>query len=194
LIINNVFIGKRSMTLAFTLRDPLLTFARGFLNFMMAIVAIGGFMAIVATILSVPAAIIMPDGLVAELAKKWPGVDPRPYMWAIAFVLLCSSALLVILWHVFRFTKRIVDTVAEGDPFVPENALRLTRMAWLMFAVQVITIPVEALASWLAKDAGEVDHSLNLSGNGLLLVLMLFILARVFHHGTQMRAELEGTV
>ncbi len=33
-----------------------------------------------------------------------------------------------------------------------------------------------------------------ISGNGLLLMLILFILARVFRKGAEMRAELEGTV
>ena len=32
------------------------------------------------------------------------------------------------------------------------------------------------------------------SGGGLLLMLVLFILARVFRRGAEMREELEGTV
>ena len=37
-----------------------------------------------------------------------------------------------------------------------------------------------------------VDAGLDVSG--ILLVVILFILARVFRHGTTMREELEGTV
>ena len=45
------------------------------------------------------------------------------------------------------------------------------------------------------KDPGDtfvVDSGFDV--NGLLLMLILFILARVFRKGADMRAELEGTV
>ena len=39
-----------------------------------------------------------------------------------------------------------------------------------------------------------MEVTADVSANGLLLVLVLFILARVFKTGAQMRDDLEGTV
>jgi hypothetical protein len=53
-----------------------------------------------------------------------------------------------------------------------------------------------AIGGWIAQfdKSGHVRIDAGISGNGLLLVLVLFILARVFRQGTAMREELEGTV
>lgn len=106
---------------------------------------------------------------------------------------------LLLVGLVYRFAglvRSIIDTVADGDPFVPENARRLTEMGWLALAGQVIAFGVMALAFLLtlgfpqAEPQGEVSFSLN----GVILVIILFILARVFRQGAAMRDDLEGTV
>jgi len=74
-------------------------------------------------------------------------------------------------------------------------------MAWLTLAMQLVTFPIGALAVWLGAEMTKLgahtkidDLDMGISGNGLLLMLILFILARVFRQGAAMRAELEGTV
>jgi hypothetical protein len=115
-----------------------------------------------------------------------------------AITALLSLALLMIVlsWLFLRHLRRIIDTVAEGDPFVPVNAERLTSMAWLMLMAQVIAIPLSALAVYIGtvtRDPGaSTDFDFDLSG--IVLVVTLFILARVFRQGTAMRDDLEGTV
>jgi len=104
-----------------------------------------------------------------------------------------------MLFRLFQLLKRIVDTVGEGDPFVPENARRLTQMAWLSLGVQLAALPIGAIGLWIeevteGKGGADITVDSGLSGNGLLLMLILFILARVFRQGAAMRAELEGTV
>ena len=100
----------------------------------------------------------------------------------------------------FGKLRAIIATVGEGDPFAPANAQRLSRMAWLMLGVQVLTWPAALFAAELADWASQYeDFTLDLSGDGfdltgILLVIILFILARVFRHGAAMREDLEGTV
>jgi hypothetical protein len=46
----------------------------------------------------------------------------------------------------------------------------------------------------VSSGAAPLDLDWNFSLTPWLAVLLLFVLARVFDHGTRMRAELEGTV
>lgn len=112
------------------------------------------------------------------------------------------AILLVILAALFVFfgkLRAIIATVGEGDPFAPANAERLASMAWLLLAAQVLLWPAMLCAGILAealRDKVElgVDGGDGVSLTGVLMVLVLFILARVFRHGTMMREDLEGTV
>ncbi|MEL7219331.1 MAG: DUF2975 domain-containing protein, partial [Pseudomonadota bacterium] len=71
--------------------------------------------------------------------------------------------------------------------------------AWLLLAVQLLSIPLAALALTLVEWAGDIEDVQFSIGDGfdlsgILMVIVLFILARVFRHGTRMREDLEGTV
>jgi hypothetical protein len=108
------------------------------------------------------------------------------------FALIALSTALGFLF--IRNLRRIVDTVAEGDPFIPENAVRLERMAWLVLTIELVAIPSGALAGWIAY-VGHVRYlDVGVSIGALILALILFVLARVFRRGAEMRDELEGTV
>ena len=90
----------------------------------------------------------------------------------------------------------IVDTVGEGDPFVPANADRLTAMGWMMVATQLLSIAVVPFIIRV-QDAFEETNATfdtDIDLGGIVLAITLFILARVFRHGAAMREDLEGTV
>jgi len=179
-------------------RDPLLAIAKGLLWFLMGMMVL----AAVSCLFASPFLHIFRGEIILQLGKEVPSVPGPGFIRAATAILTCVIALVAILFHLFRLLKRIVDTVGEGDPFVPENARRLTQMAWLTLAVQVVTLPIGGIANWIDEavgngpnvhtDIGAVD--VGFSSNGLLLMLILFILARVFRKGAAMRAELEGTV
>ena len=100
------------------------------------------------------------------------------------------------MWRFFWLMLGIARSVAQGDPFIRENAARLSMMAWIALAINALYLPVAGFAVYLTKRLGgapgTVDVSLDFGG--LILVLTLFILARVFRHGAAMREDLEGTV
>ncbi|KRA80543.1 DUF2975 domain-containing protein [Altererythrobacter sp. Root672] len=113
--------------------------------------------------------------------------------------LLVIALTLVSLGLMEDFVRRlgqVIDTVGEGDPFTLENAARLTRMGWLAIIVQLLGLPVMLLSTWLESriDDGVFQIESNLSLYGFALALVLFILARVFRKGAEMREDLEGTV
>lgn len=88
----------------------------------------------------------------------------------------------------------IVETVRRGDPFVPGNAARLQTTAWALLGLELLHLAVGAIASAASSPSQPLDLDWNFSVTGWLAVLLLFVLARVFDHGTRMRADLEGTV
>ena len=90
----------------------------------------------------------------------------------------------------------MVESVGEGDPFISENADRLTRMGWIAIFIEVLKIPTGAIALFIATQVKEDTFTIDLefSFTGVLVALVLFILARVFRHGAAMREDLEGTV
>jgi hypothetical protein len=88
----------------------------------------------------------------------------------------------------------IVETVRFGDPFVTGNAERLKTTAWALLGLELLHVAVGASAAYASSDSQPLDIHWNFSVSGWLAVLLLFVLARVFAHGTRMRDDLEGTV
>jgi hypothetical protein len=159
--------------------------ARVFIAIGMAVIGIVG--AVMAINGGIP-----PEGLqvVVEGAR---GGEITAAVFAVLVIALASLTL------AYDFTTRlaqIIDTVGQGDPFTDANAKRLTRMGWTAIAIQLIAIPAGLLSQWLkpqlAGDTFSVESDFSFTGIGLALVL--FILARVFRKGTEMREDLEGTV
>jgi len=88
----------------------------------------------------------------------------------------------------------IVETVRRGDPFVAGNAARLQTTAWALLGLQLLHLAVGGIAAAGSSASQPLDLDWNFSFTGWLAVLLLFVLARVFDHGTRMRDDLEGTV
>jgi hypothetical protein len=180
-------------------RDLLLTAAR--LLLMVFIGALG--LAAVAVLIGIPLVIGFQDQVLVRVAEK--GIEAGPeIIGAIALILAGVAVLLAMAVYFLILLRRIVLSVGTGDPFIPENAERLSRMGWLVLAGQIASIPVGALVMWIAslvEDSPAAGHvradfhsDFGFSFSSLLLMLILFILARVFRRGAEMREELEGTV
>src|SRR5688572_4930362 len=88
----------------------------------------------------------------------------------------------------------MVETVRAGDPFVAANAVRLQAIAWVLVALQVLSLVIGAIAKSVSTPAHPLNIDAGFSVNGWLAVLLTFLLARVFAAGTLMREDLEGTV
>ena len=87
--------------------------------------------------------------------------------------------------------RRILSTLAKGDPFVPENAGRLTRIAMAILVMQVLKYVVVVCLGMIFSDA-EVTLRLDLIT--WASVAALFILAQVFREGTRLRDEEKMTI
>jgi hypothetical protein len=97
-------------------------------------------------------------------------------------------------YGVLRHLVAIVKTVREGDPFVAMNALRLRTIAWILLALQLLSIVIGTIGKSISTPEHPVRLDAGFSSNGWLAVLLVFVLAAVFAEGTRMRDDLEGTV
>lgn len=157
-----------------------------------------GFAAIAMTI-AAPVVLVMQGRINSEIHEKYgEAVGAFPAL-TVAGLLVLGIIIVGCAFVFFGKLRKIIATVGEGDPFVPVNADRLNIMGWLALAAQVLVLPLSALAVFVAKWAEELDHSefhfdAGIDLSAILLVVVLFILARVFRHGAAMREDLEGTV
>ncbi|MGX7894071.1 DUF2975 domain-containing protein [Tsuneonella sp. HG222] len=170
--------------------DPLLIAAQVFILFVMALLAIG----IAALAIGAGYVAIDPGALTAEFVEEGMTSPGGQETAAIIGIMGLAIVALALMFLFLATLSRIIESVAAGDPFAPINATRLSRMAWLMVAVQAITVPIGAIGLWLGQRIKDVDLDIGISGEGVAMALILFILARVFRHGAAMRADLEGTV
>ena len=170
-------------------KDPLLTVARALIWIILGLLAFAG----VIVAICIPGVLF----LGAEFVQA-PELNPLTFEMRSLFAVLLAgvAALLYLGWRFFRAMLAIVRSVGDGDPFIPANADRLTAMGWIMLAINIAAIPLAALGVHIASLVGEGERSIEagVDFGGIILILTLFILARVFRHGAAMREDLEGTV
>jgi DUF2975 family protein len=88
----------------------------------------------------------------------------------------------------------MVETVRRGDPFVAANAYRLHTIAWVLLALQVLSMVIGGIGKAISTPAHPLHLDAGFSPIGWVAVFLTFVLARVFAEGTLMREDLEGTV
>ena len=140
--------------------------------------------------------------LVASPNKQWimsafklsPSADADRLVMGLRAIASLGLALIPLNYVVLKRLLAIVETVRAGDPFVAANASRLQATAWVLLALQLLSIVIGAIAKAVSSPAHPLHLSAGFSINGWLAVLLTFLLARVFGEGARMRDDLEGTV
>lgn len=130
----------------------------------------------------------------AGLNTAHPNLDPTTLLPHLLSVFALGILTLGLLWTMMRKLLAIIASVEEGNPFVRANAIRLKAIGWLMVGLQIVGVPLAIAAGKAADMFGESDTGWDLSLNGILAILLVFILAGIFERGAEMREELEGTV
>ncbi|MEM1147911.1 MAG: DUF2975 domain-containing protein [Pseudomonadota bacterium] len=90
--------------------------------------------------------------------------------------------------------QRILSTLAEGDPFVPENAPRLTHIAIAIGLIEVIRIVAVLILAATIDLGSEYEASININLAVWGAVIVLLILSQVFKEGTRLREEEKMTI
>ena len=172
-----------------TNHSTLLGVTRGLLWLMLALVAV----ALLVIVASSGALVVMWPDIAAEAKNNSVFIDVdtmRPQLFALFGIL---AAILAAAVYILRQLQALV-TSAAGDPFVPTNALRLRRIGCALVATQLLAFPLGWVASNIAVSTSTFANMGGLDLQGLLAILLAFVLAAVFERGAAMRDELEGTV
>ena len=91
--------------------------------------------------------------------------------------------------------RRILSTLAEGDPFVPENAPRLTRIAIALGGMEIAGMTLAVLVGdVLDRDGGPGEHQFSINLTLWAAVITLLVLSQVFREGTRLREEEKMTI
>lgn len=91
--------------------------------------------------------------------------------------------------------RRILTTLAEGDPFVPENANRLSKIAFVLAGMEIAAIVLIILARMVFVPSDVLsDVQIRFDLIMWAAVAALLILSQVFREGTRLRDEEKMTV
>jgi hypothetical protein len=107
-----------------------------------------------------------------------------------------AIAALALVHFILRALRRVVASASVGDPFIEANAAELVRVAWLLLGVDVIDALLKPTVYLLAPAVvrAKMHNVVHISVTGLFAVLLIFVLAQIFRRGSDMRAELAGTI
>jgi hypothetical protein len=126
--------------------------------------------------------------------KLSPSPEAERLVMGLRAIAVLGLAAIPLNHAVLKRLLAIVETVRGGDPFVAANASRLQAIAWVLLALNLLSIVIGAIAKTVSTPAHPLHIDAGFSINGWLAVLLTFVLARVFAEGALMREDLEGTV
>src|SRR6266576_878255 len=139
--------------------------------------------------------VVMPnEQWIMAAFKLSPSPEAERLVMGLRAIAVLGLAAIPLNYAVLKRLLAIVETVRAGDPFVAANASRLQAIAWMLLAVNLLSIVIGAIAKTVSTPAHPLHLNAGFSISGWLAVLLTFLLARVFAEGTLMREDLEGTV
>jgi hypothetical protein len=142
--------------------------------------------------------VLVTSRLPLDRIAQWTGVTmTADEIGRMALAAFAGAVVALTLIHfILRALRRVVASASVGDPFIEANAMELVRVAWLLLGVNVIDALIKPMVYLLAPAAvrAKVHDVVHISVTGLFAVLLIFVLAQVFRRGSDMRAELAGTI
>jgi hypothetical protein len=139
--------------------------------------------------------VIMPnEQWIMSAFKLSPSPEAERLVMGLRVIAVLGLAAIPLNHVVLKRLLAIVETVRRGDPFVAANASRLQAIAWMLLALNLLSLVIGAIANTVSTPAHPLHIDAGFSINGWLAVLLTFLLARVFAEGALMREDLEGTV
>ncbi|MEL6829882.1 MAG: DUF2975 domain-containing protein [Pseudomonadota bacterium] len=118
------------------------------------------------------------------------GVPTAQLVMALLETIIFAAALA----YVCSELRKVLSTLADGDPFVPDNASRLMRIAVALAIVEVAGIIGVFLMKMVFGLSGTESLRLSVDLAMIGAIIVLWILAQVFKEGTRLREEERMTI
>ena len=139
--------------------------------------------------------LVMPnEQWIMSAFKLSPSPEAERMVMGMRVIAVVGLATVPLNYLILKRLLAMVETVRAGDPFVAANAYRLRTIAWVLLALQLLSLVIAGIAKAISTPAHPLHLDAGFSVTGWLAVLLTFVLARVFVEGTLMREDLEGTV
>src|SRR6185295_11897952 len=139
--------------------------------------------------------VVMPnEQWIMTAFKLSPSPEAERLVMGLRMIAVLGLVTIPLYYVALKRLLAIVETVRAGDPFVAANASRLQAIAWVLLALNLLSIVIGVIAKTVSTPAYPLHIDAGFSIRGWLAVLLTFLLARVFAEGTLMREDLEGTV
>jgi DUF2975 family protein len=139
--------------------------------------------------------VVMPnEQWIMTAFKLSPSPEAERLVMGLRAIAVLGLAAIPLNHAVLKRLLAIVKTVRAGEPFVAANASRLQAIAWVLLALNLLSIVIGAIAKTVSTPAHPLHMNAGFSINGWLVVLLTFVLARVFVQGALLREDVEGTV
>jgi len=150
--------------------------------------------------LGVFAFVMLAIGLFASLnggALNIPGGEAAAEISPLNFIFALASLAVILpgITYISLQLRRILATLAAGDPFVPENAGRLTRIAVTLGVMEIAGMAfVICMRIAIAPDNAIDRPALSINLVVWAAVAALLVLSQVFREGTRLREEEKMTI
>lgn len=118
------------------------------------------------------------------------GVKPGQFVAGLAGLAVFAPGIIYVCMQL----RRILSTLATGDPFVPENGPRLTRIAIAIGLVELGRYLTVILLNAFVDLGTDQPVRLSINLAAWAAVIALFILAQVFREGSRLREEEKMTI
>jgi hypothetical protein len=139
--------------------------------------------------------LVMPnEQWIMSAFKLSPSPEAARLVMGLRAIAVLGLVAIPLNYVVMKRLLAIVETVRAGDPFVAANADRLQSIAWVLLALQLLSLVIAEIGKAVSSPEHPLHLDAGFSINGWLAVLLTFLLARIFAEGTVMREDLEGTV
>jgi hypothetical protein len=163
--------------------------ALGASRILLKVLRVCNFILAVGLVVAIPASFIFePQFFEFFSSKRPPRIDPSWLIPTLRIWVVLALAMVAAVHVSLSRLLDVVETVRSGDPFVPENAVRLNTIAWCVLINELLRLVFGVLAA--AMNAAGSNIEWEFSVTGWLAVVLLFVLARVFEEGTHMREDL----
>lgn len=121
-------------------------------------------------------------------------VSPLDPVWRpVSRMLIALVALDTAIGMVLRLMA-LIDSVEDGEAFAVANAERLEWIGGAVIGLMALGFFAAMIGVTVRGDINGFPLSIDPAPGGVAIALLLFILARVFRKGAEMRTDLEGTV
>jgi hypothetical protein len=139
--------------------------------------------------------VVMPnEQWIMSAFKLSPSPDAERLVMGLRAIAVLGLATIPLNHVVLKRLLAIIKTVRGGEPFVAANASRLQAIAWVLLALNILSIVIGGIAKTVSTPAHPLHLNAGFSINGWLAVVLTFVLAHVFAKGALMGEDVEGTV